>query len=341
MLMNTARPWMLCALIGLGAAQALPATAATISAPAAAPGMAQRSVAASATARDNAACKPAQPFYWEIGDRHAPLASGSVGGNTYNADTEMLIASASKWVFGAYAIQRRNGQLSDSDIHALNMTSGYTHFGYTACKLQAALRKSATVASCFEARSREGHNDDFDAQAVGRFYYAGGHFQKMAVDLGLGNDDSQLLTRDFRRTLGEDLLFHFDSPQMAGGMSASAAQYGLFLRKILSGDLRMHDVLGANAVCTNPATCPSALHTPIPSGESWHYSMAHWVEDDPKMGDGAFSSPGAFGFYPWIDASQSWYGILARKGKVGGEVAVESVQCGRLIRKAWVSGVQQ
>ena len=61
------------------------------------------------------------------------------------------------------------------------------------------------------------------------------------------------------------------------------------------------------------------------------------MEDDPVVGDGAFSSPGAFGFYPWIDASKTYYGVLARQGAAG--TGVDSVNCGRLIRKAWVTGV--
>jgi len=81
-----------------------------------------------------------------------------------------------------------------------------------------------------------------------------------------------------------------------------------------------------------------ALFAPIPPSESWHYSVAHWVEDDPKVGDGAFSSPGAFGFYPWIDASKSYYGVVARAAPNG---AWASVQCGRLIRKAWLVGKSQ
>ena len=71
---------------------------------------------------------------------------------------------------------------------------------------------------------------------------------------------------------------------------------------------------------------------------SWHYSIGQWVEDDPVSGDGAFSSPGAFGFYPWVDAGKSWYGIVARSVTNG---YYESAQCGGLICKAWLTGVAQ
>lgn len=53
---------------------------------------------------------------------------------------------------------------------------------------------------------------------------------------------------------------------------------------------------------------------------------------------GAFSSPVLFGFYPWIDAGRRHYGLLARTATNG---YYESVQCGRLIRKAWLTGVAQ
>jgi len=33
------------------------------------------------------------------------------------------------------------------------------------------------------------------------------------------------------------------------------------------------------------------------------------------VGDGAFSSPGAFGFYPWIDRTKTNYGVLARSAE--------------------------
>ena len=44
-------------------------------------------------------------FYWEIGDVDGPLASGSVG-TLYGPDSEMNIASASKFLWGAYVLER-------------------------------------------------------------------------------------------------------------------------------------------------------------------------------------------------------------------------------------------
>jgi hypothetical protein len=53
------------------------------------------------------------------------------------------------------------------------------------------------------------------------------------------------------------------------------------------------------------------------------------------VGDGAFSSPGTYGFYPWVDATRTIYGVLGREAPSG--QGYPSAVCGRLIRRAWVT----
>lgn len=79
--------------------------------------------------------------------------------------------------------------------------------------------------------------------------------------------------------------------------------------------------------------------SPVSEGQPWHYSIGHWVEDDPLSGDGAFSSGGTFGFYPWIDATRTTYGVIARVDERGS--GRESAKCGRLMREAWVTATAQ
>jgi len=161
--------------------------------------------------------------------------------------------------------------------------------------------------------------------------------QKHASLAGLGAMGDAALSAAVRGQVGTDVNLAYTQPQPAGGVASTAGDYARYLRKLLGGQLRMGQLLGSNAVCTNPSTCGgTAIAAPIPQTESWHYSIGHWVEDDPVVGDGAFSSPGAFGFYPWIDASKTWYGVLARRGDAGS--GIDSVLCGREIRKAWVTG---
>lgn len=312
------------------------ATAPVASAPAAAPTMAQRAAAATSTAQDNANCTADQPFYWEIGDVTQRLASGSINspadGSTpvYTASTVMNVASASKWIYAAYVVQKRGGVLSTADVKFLNFTSGYVSF--STCL------PGQTVDACVQYQN----NGVYTAAADGLFSYGGGHMEKHADLLGLGPLDNAGLATEIQSQIGSDVAIAYSQPQLAGGVVTDADAYALFLRKMLDGTLLIGGMLGTHAVCTNPVTCPTAttLNTPVPDTESWQYSLGHWVEDDPTVGDGAFSSAGTFGFYPWIDATKTWYGILARRTSASNS-GYASAECGRMIRKAWVSGVAQ
>jgi len=294
---------------------------------------AQRAQAASTTASNNSACVAIKPFYWEIGNTTGSMASASVtltgSATTYTASTVMGIASASKWLYGAYVVERRGAAgLSVSDIKFLNFRSGYTSF--TSCS------PAQTVGSCAAAST----NGVYTPATDGKFLYDGGHMQVHAGLMGLDPLDNTTLATEMESQLGADVDIAYSQPQLAGGVRTSADNYARYLRKLLGGQLRMGAALGSNAVCTNPSTCAGALGTPVPLTESWSYSLGHWVETDPLVGDGAFSSAGAFGFYPWIDASKRFYGIVARQDLQSGS-GFDSAFCGRLIRKAWLTGVAQ
>ncbi len=294
---------------------------------------AQRISAATATAQGmNNACNAVRPFYWEVGDQAGRMAMGSVqsggGAPVYTGASVMSIASASKWLYGAYVVQRRQGQPTDDDIKFLTFRSGYTSF--SRCL------PAQTVDECVAYEQNDVHAPATD----GRFSYGGGHMEKHASLFGLGAFDNAGLAAEMRSQLGTDMSLSYSQPQLAGGVVSSADAYAVFLRKLLAGSLHMTALLGTHTVCTNPATCPPgvAVNTPVPPNLSWHYSLGHWVEDDPATGDGAFSSAGAFGFYPWIDAGKHWYGIVARMDAGSGGNGFDSAQCGALIRKAWLTG---
>jgi hypothetical protein len=283
----------------------------------------QRAAAARATADSAADCKAVQPFYWSIGDAHGVLADGGAGRRSPTATTPMPIASASKLVYAAFIAQQRQGQLTDQDVNFLHFTSGYTHF--RSC------RRGQTVGECDAMRDNAGHDPAND----GKFFYNGGHMQQHAVREGLGNLDDKGLAARVNAALGTS--FEYMEPQLAGGIRGTAADYGEFLRRIVAGQLQMKSLLGTHAVCTNPQSCPTAAESFIHADV--HYSIGHWVEDDAN-GDGAFSSAGAFGFYPWISHDETTWGVLARFqfGLNGARTGMASLICGREIRKAWASG---
>lgn len=299
------------------------------------PTLAERRAAASTVAHADPACVAVQPFHWSVGDPGGRLAEESVGPGAPGADTEMSIASASKWLYAAYVAERRQGTVTDDDRRLLNFTSGWV--GFDICL------PAMTVAAC---QSHDGvliHNGGFDPAQVGRFHYSGGHMQKHAVLIGLGELGNAALGREIGESLG--LSMTYSQPQPAGGVVTSATGYGRFLQRLAAGRLRIASLLDADAVCTNPATCASAVYSPVQGIYSWRYAWGHWIEDDPTTGgDGAYSSAGAFGFYPWLDAGRLWWGIVARRtqGELGADAdqrpARESAVCGARIRAAWRTG---
>lgn len=287
------------------------------------PTVEERVTAAEMAAATDPACTAIAPggFYWEIGAADAAVGDGSIGSD-YAADTLLEIASGSKLVWGAYVVERFADDMGAIDVAAMTMRSGYTSFDHCTGAL--------TVQGCFQAGDNDQHNEVDD----GFYFYGGGHFQKYAIDLGLGAKGNPGLAAEIRRVLGDDLELAYWIPEPAAGVRMTPAGYADFLRKILARELAIGEHLGGEAVCTLPAVCEEAHGSPV--DEAWHYSYGHWIEDDPD-GDGAFSSPGAFGFYPWIDASKSWYGIVARQDTSQGAY-LESVACGQAIRRAFMTG---
>jgi hypothetical protein len=315
---------------------------------AAGPPTASSAQAVMATAETNPLCTALEPFYWEIGNSASSLASGSVGtdtsGNPVLGTTRMAIASASKWIYATYVTQLRGSaaNLTSNDIKFLNFTSGYTNMGSNGTACPASLSPD-TVNGCL-ALTNPSTGQPYSAQnpaTVGVFDYDAGHIENHAsLFTALGNVPASQLGSQIGSELGltDTSQFVYTMPLLAGAIVTDAEVYAGILRGILSGTLFMHDALSVQPVCTLPsASCPAA-YSPIP--RAWHYSMGHWIEDD-ATGDGAFSSPGAYGFYPWIDASVKYYGIIARSDSNGTGEGYASAQCGQVLRLAWTTGVQQ
>ncbi len=293
----------------------------------------QRIEAAKETANTNSNCVDIIPYYWEIGSKDGALVSGSPGDQSIARTTMLPIASATKWMFGAYVVQAKAGSLESDTIEAMTMSSGYTSFGNLSC----APNYVKTVSDCFNV----GDNDEYTPGHDHYFYYNGGHFQKLAMDNGLGPLSESELVAEFQDKLGGDYNLIFGSPQLAGGITTNAEQYAIFLQSILDQQLFMYNHLGANAVCTNPDTCSTSIASPYVH-QDFHYSYGHWVEDDPVSGDGAFSSAGLFGFYPWINAQKTLYGVISRYEVPGGVNDIgsgaASQACGSLVRRAFETG---
>jgi hypothetical protein len=315
----------------------------------------KRKRAVESTIASNSFCSPANvgDFYWEIGDQSGKLAGGQRG-TTWTDASQMNIASASKWVAGAFVVQKLNptvtSPLSSAQINALRMHSGYIS---QSDQESACSSSGSTLQACATA----GSNSTLTSSAVGMYRYGSGHIQQLLLNMGYGGYSAGLLASsstfgtEVRNTLGMTTGafndFNYVVPIVAGGVRATPSEYGQFLRKMVtsSSPLKLKAMLGSHSVCTNKnGDCPAAaLYSPVP--ENWKYSLHHWVELD-----GTFSSPGRNGFYPWIDKDKALYGMLARQAadptspapaNAQDYVYWKSVECGRKIRAAWQTGNAQ
>lgn len=329
-------------------------TMVTVTAPTSGPPTTGSVAAVTATAQDNAQCTAIQPFYWEIGSAAGSLASDSstqAGGTAVTATTRLPIASASKWVYGMYVVQRRGGaaNLTPADIQFLTFTSGYTYMGSSAqsatCPAPGSGANSINYCLTLPSATPGKYFNSQDPATVGVFDYDSGHqenhagqFQPEIADL-----DASELGDALAGGLGvSGVSLKFNQPLLAGGIIATASDYTALLRAVLNGQLHMLEALGADPVCAWVRAGCDAASSPQFT-EHWHYSIAHWVEDDPSVGDGAFSSPGAFGFDPWIDADKQYYGVISRfaASGTGNQNGFASALCARKLRAAWKTGVQQ
>lgn len=312
-------------------------------------------------------------FYWEVGDGNQIMASGQVGawGVQDPDDSQFNLASASKLVWAAYVAQVRGpAGLNGNDLSYLGMLAGYDD--KASCVGGQKGLFGVTVLDCFgqSAKSLMSSSMSPSSGNRGRFYYSGTQLQAQAAldsSLGVINANAEMLANRVTQTLGlmgraaTPVGFSLQSTQTpssplsymtplvgsTGKMSPHA--YGAFLRAILrpQAPLAMRSALGVNPHCTG-SRCPtvgSGSYTnpatpPLPNNQAWQYSAGHWIESDftpgsPQPGDGAFSSPGEFGMYPWIDRSKRYYGLVARTDY--NPLAYQaSILCGQMIRRAFL-----
>ena len=326
-----------------------------------------RAVAASAAA-DGPNCSGLS-FYWEIGTSDGDFRGGqriARFGKPVFRHSQGPVASASKWLYATYAIERSGGALDPvHDEPMLNFTSGYDEL--KACGSR------ATVEDC-------GHSQraPLNPASQGRFSYSPAHMQHHAAtdqlrSLGTSKLTATALGPAIGSTLGIlpntrvpnpvkerlqptiSIGLKYSGPVLGSDAAIDAGTYAVVLQRILSGSVKMRNYLGSNPICASDAVdshgrylCSSdggftpnvGYVPPIPAelvfgssahGTPWQYSVGHWIESD-----GTYSAAGAFGFYPWIDKDKLWYGIVAQFSARTVMAYQQSLICGRAIRDAWL-----
>jgi CubicO group peptidase (beta-lactamase class C family) len=251
-------------------------------------------------------------------------------------DREVAVASASKMVAGTVIFDViRRGLLSlDSttgDVlgwtgakgtitlrHLLSFTSGLAPDA--ACTLNPTITLAACVATISAA--------DALAAPGAEFRYGSVHLAVAGRMAEVATDEpwNQLFVDTLARPLGLPASVTYYTfprqalgmmnPLVAGGMRASMNDYARLFATVFHRGSYRGLTIGTPALFDQQAIdpYPSSViqRTPPPAKtHGFRYGLTAWLEcETPATGCMAISSPGAFGWTPWMDRARGYYAIL-------------------------------
>lgn len=264
-------------------------------------------------------------------------------------DEEHRLASASKLLTGltvmrlveagtlslsdnpqAYIGGWTNDPTDDKSRVTLEQTLSFTT-GFNASPLTSGciLRPAVLLENCV----LEIHDDGPETLPGDAFYYGPEH---MHIAAGMAQGATSLNYVDiFTEQIADPLNLndtHFETPSVinpraSGGAVSTANDYAEILRALMAGDL-ISDIDGFTQDRTGAVSFgfrPNAIG--MEAGD-WHYGLGFWRECDSFVWDQTcaddivISSPGAFGWLPWIDFSENYFALIATEDSEGGLVAV-------------------
>lgn len=130
-----------------------------------------------------------------------------------------------------------------------------------------------------------------------------------------------------------------DNVRYSGGVISTAEDYGKVLTALLAGNL-IADTSGFLQDRTANTQTAYEIPAVTESMLDWHYGFGFWKECDvvPYQAtcdeDPVISSPGAFGFLPWVDFENEYWGVIAMDERVTNtsRPSVESVQLEQILQ---------
>jgi CubicO group peptidase (beta-lactamase class C family) len=271
----------------------------------------------------------------------------------FSADRRVAIASASKLVSGVtlfrlidagyLSLDSTTGQLlgwqgekgTITLRHLLSFTSGLNP--ENACTYL----PEVPLAECVQAISQQ----DLLAPPGTRFDYGSTHLHVAAqmAEVAVGRPWNDIFQQQIRGPLGLPAEFAYYSrprqgedtqpinPLLAGGMRASMNEYERVLRFVFDkGSWQGTQLLSPGIFdLQTVAPYPQVTIGTTPGFSNARYGLTAWLEcSTPETGCPTISSPGAFGFTPWIDRANGYYAIVGMeiddfRGERGAGTAVQ------------------
>lgn len=254
---------------------------------------------------------------------------------TFSADQRVAIASTSKIVSGVVIFSL----IHQSYLSLDDTTSSI--LGWSGPQAAITLRQllsftsglppshtctanpSITLADCVNSISQE----TIVATPGTRFAYGSTHLHVATriAEVQTGLTWNQIFANEIRTPLGISNLVQYytgplqaagtTNPLIAGGMRASMNEYARILQFVYDkGRWQGNQLIGEtlfNLQVIEPYPNVVIGNTPAPPGWNVRYGLTAWLEcPTPTTGCASISSPGAFGFTPWIDRTAGYYAIL-------------------------------
>lgn len=256
---------------------------------------------------------------------------------TFAPDQRVAIASASKMVSGLTILR-----LVEQGFLSLDSTTGAV-LGWTGPQATITLRQLlsftsglppdadcayqqlVTLADCVATIS----GMTLVATPGTRFDYGSTHLHVAArmAEVATGEPWAAIFAAQLKTPLGlgADALYYSaprqalgtSNPLIAGGLRATMNEYARvlqleFARGVFAGNRLLAEALFV-AQATEPFPDAVIGNSPVQSlGLEFHYGLTAWLECPPPAVDCAvISSPGAFGFTPWVDRDGGYYAMIA------------------------------
>jgi serine-type D-Ala-D-Ala carboxypeptidase/endopeptidase len=256
---------------------------------------------------------------------------------TFAADQRIAIASASKMVAGLTILR-----LVDQGFLTLDSTTGAV-LGWTGPQGAITLRQllsftsgmepenactlfsGITLADCVDIIAAR----PLVAAPGTRFDYGSTHLHVAArmAEVVTGSTWTNIFATQLKAPLGlgPDLTFYTaprqgtgtTNPLIAGGLRATMNEYAKVLQfEYDKGVWQGQRLIGAalfDAQSTEPYPDAVIGNSPaVNAGFSAKYGLANWLEcTSPAVNCQVQSSPGAFGFTPWVDRDGGYYAMIA------------------------------
>ena len=273
-----------------------------------------------------------------IGDRNGVLLSREFG--NFSVRSSYFIASATKWLAAMVImdlVEQGVMSLDDRPQDYLNWWTAESADPRSEVTLEQLLSFTAGFntgpfdASCVTDGSislddcaRAFYDGGLAYQPGSTFYYGPAHLQvagRMAeVATQLDFADLALLQQALRFDLQSTafLMPVGANPRLSGGAVSSAEDYGVLLQSILSGSYLSGVLDEMERDRTGPPVVIGARPSSIDiNNVDFRYALGHWRECEQPVWDSSCdnrhlsSSVGAFGWNPWIDFDNDYYGIIA------------------------------